>query len=103
MVRDPGFGPVLAVGPGGGDVEARRPMTTLAPVDRELAARLVEDAGLSPEADGLADVLVALGRLALEHPGIGEADVNPLVLTPAGPVAVDALIVVEPTEEGDPT
>jgi acetyltransferase len=98
MVRDPGFGPVLAVGRGGTDVEARRPRAVLAPVEHDLAGRVVAEAGLGGEAAPLAGTLVALGRLALEHPRVAEVDINPLVLTAAGPVAVDALVVVE----GDP-
>ncbi len=95
MVRDPGFGPVLAVGRGGTDVEARRPHAVLAPVGHALADRVVAEAGLGDEAAPLAGTLVALGRLALEHPRVAEVDINPLVLTAAGPVAVDALVVVE--------
>ncbi len=95
MVRDRDFGPVLVVGRGGTDVEARRPRAVLAPVDRDLARGLVAEAGLPEQAAPLADTLVALGRLALEHPRVAEVDVNPLVLTAAGPVAVDALVVVE--------
>ena len=95
MVRDPGFGPVLAVGRGGTDVEARRPHAVLAPVGHALAGRVVAEAGLGDEAAPLAGTLVALERLALEHPRVAEVDINPLVLTAAGPVAVDALVVVE--------
>ena len=43
----------------------------------------------------LAATLVALGRLAVDHPRIAAVDVNPLILSADGAVAVDALVVVE--------
>jgi acetyltransferase len=93
MTRDPDFGPVLAVGWGGARVESTRPALSLAPLGREQALALVREAGLPSLAEPLADVLVALGRIALDHPRVEEIDVNPLVLGPEGPVAVDALVV----------
>ncbi|WP_246456097.1 acetate--CoA ligase family protein [Nocardioides mesophilus] len=95
MNRDPAFGPVFTVGFGGTDVEARTPAVALGPVDRELATGLVRSAGLPPSASGLVDVLLALGRLASEHPEVTEIDVNPLIVTTEGVVAVDALVVLE--------
>jgi hypothetical protein len=44
--------------------------------------------------EALAATLVALGRLAADHPDIAEVDVNPLVLSADGATAVDALVVV---------
>jgi acetyltransferase len=93
MTRDPDVGPVLAVGWGGSRVESLRPAVSLAPLGREQALALVREAGLPASAESLADVLVALGRIARDHPRVREIDVNPLVLGPAGPVAVDALVV----------
>jgi len=42
---------------------------------------------------------LVLSRLAMDHPTIVEADINPLILGPNGAVAVDALIVVEDPEQ----
>src|SRR5690606_2670182 len=43
--------------------------------------------------DALADVLVGLGRLAVERPDVASVDVNPLIVRADGqPVAVDALV-----------
>ena len=96
MTRDPDYGPVLAVGPGGVGVEASKPAVSLAPLDVHRARALVAAAGLPEEgADGLAGTLVALGRLALEHEAVAAVDVNPLILGAAGAVAVDALVVVD--------
>jgi acyl-CoA synthetase (NDP forming) len=101
MTRDADYGPVLAVGWGGIRVEAIVPAVELAPIDRERAAALAVDAGLPPEAAMLADVLVALGRIAVEHPEIDEIDVNPLLISGGAPVAVDALVVVRSGSAAD--
>jgi len=44
--------------------------------------------------------VLVLSRLAIDHPSIIEADINPLILGRNGAVAVDALVVCEqPPEE----
>jgi acetate---CoA ligase (ADP-forming) len=100
MTRDPDYGPVLAVGLGGRAVELLSlAAVSLAPVGDEDARQLVAEApGLDagPAAqEALAATLVALGRLAVDHPRIAAVDVNPLILSADGAVAVDALVVVE--------
>jgi acetyltransferase len=96
MTRDPDFGPILAVGPGGSDVEALdRVAACAAPLDRAGAAELVAEAGIDDRGGVVTDALVAISRLALAYPEIAAIDVNPLVLAPAGAVAVDALVVVD--------
>jgi acetyltransferase len=94
MSRDPDYGPVLAVGWGGVRVEVLEPACELAPLDRDRAAALVHDAGLPSAATALADVLIALGQIAIEHPDVVEIDVNPVIVNACGPVALDALVVV---------
>jgi acetate---CoA ligase (ADP-forming) len=103
MTRDPHYGPVLAVGPGGRAVESLSlAAVTLAPLGEEEARELVAEApGLAPSAPAalaLARTLVALGRIALDHPRVAAVDVNPLILGADGAVAVDALVVVEEGE-----
>ena len=100
MTRDPDFGPVLAVGIGGRALESLSlAVVSLAPLGEEEARQLVAEApGLeaTPAAqEALAATLVALGRLAVDHPRIAAVDVNPLILSADGAVAVDALVVVE--------
>jgi acetyltransferase len=94
MTRDPDYGPVLAVGWGGAGVEGREPALELAPIDRRRAAALVRDAGLPESAAELADILIALSRIAATHPEIEEVDINPVIITTDGAIAVDALVVV---------
>jgi acyl-CoA synthetase (NDP forming) len=106
LVRDPQFGPCVVVGLGGiltealGDVtfaaaplthaEARRMIDALG--SRDLLARpLRGEAGA--DLDALAELLVALGRVAAAHPEIASVDLNPVLLRHGRPLAVDALVV----------
>jgi acetate---CoA ligase (ADP-forming) len=98
LQRDRQFGPVLAIGLGGAVAEAAAELrTALAPVDAEEALRLVESVSplrTSPQRQRVAEVLTALSRLAIDHPAIDAVDINPLIVSPAGVVAVDALVSV---------
>ena len=40
-------------------------------------------------------MLVALGRLGLDRPDVLEVDLNPVIATAGGALAVDALVVLE--------
>jgi hypothetical protein len=42
--------------------------------------------------DALARALVALGRIGMEHPEIASIDVNPMIVSGASPIAVDASV-----------
>jgi acyl-CoA synthetase (NDP forming) len=102
LVRDPLYGPLVTVGVGGAAVEALSlTSVAIAPLDRETALELVDEApGLAliaaPEArEALAATLVALARLAVDHPEVVEVDVNPLILSADGATAVDALVIVD--------
>jgi acyl-CoA synthetase (NDP forming) len=95
MSRDSSYGPILAVGKGGGAVEELDDLVlAVAPVDLDLARELVAEAQLDDPADVIARTLAALSELALAHPEIDSVDVNPLVIGPESTVAVDALVVV---------
>jgi len=105
MTRDPHYGPVVAVGIGGRYAEALSlTSTSLAPLTHDQAVRLVRKApGLSKLTteetfDAIVYTVLVLSRLAMDHPTIVEADINPLILGPNGAVAVDALVVVEDPE-----
>jgi acetate---CoA ligase (ADP-forming) subunit beta len=106
LVRDPTFGPCVMFGLGGiltevlGDAVFRR--APLEPADagdmmEEIRGRRILEAvrGM-PAADrgALAGMLLALGRLGLDHEEIAEIDLNPVILAGAQPVVADALIVL---------
>lgn len=106
FVRDPLYGPVLSVGVGGVAIEALSlAAVALAPLDTAAALEVVAEApGLAAVAtpaarEALATTLVALGRLALDHPDIAAVDVNPLILDAEGATPVDALVVVAERED----
>jgi acyl-CoA synthetase (NDP forming) len=100
-VRDPVFGPVVMVGIGGIWVEVLADVAfAMAPLHRAEArdllaglrgaALLTGARGADPvDLDALADVVVAAGDLLLAHPGITELDLNPVLATRDGAVAVD--------------
>jgi len=105
--RDPQFGPCVMLGLGGIFTEVLADTAfRAAPFDRgealdmmtELRNASIFDAsrGESPvDLDSLAEILLAVGDLAVSHPQIAELDMNPLVITPEGRcVAVDALVVL---------
>jgi acetyltransferase len=95
VTRDPDFGPILAVGRGGVAVEeSDRLALSSAPIDLAGASALVAEAGVDDPGAVVARTLVALGELALAYPEVESVEVNPLIVTPAGAVAVDALLVV---------
>jgi acetyltransferase len=107
MTRDPHYGPVIAVGIGGRYAEALSlTASSLAPLTHDQAVRLVRKspglAKLTTEEtfDAIVYTVLVLSRLAIDHPSIVEADINPLILGRNGAVAVDALVVCEqPSEE----
>jgi acyl-CoA synthetase (NDP forming) len=102
LIRDPAFGPVVAVGIGGRLVEAiGRRALRFAPVTPSAAASAVAEVGLTslalPSAVGaLTDMMVAIGDLAVAEPSIAELDLNPVILGPRGACAVDLRVVTSP-------
>jgi acyl-CoA synthetase (NDP forming) len=78
----------------------------LAPLDATAAdamlddlrgARLLRGVRGRPPVDRAAIVtmLVALGRLGFDRPDVLEVDLNPVIATTGGAIAVDALVVLE--------
>jgi len=105
--NDPSFGPVVLFGLGGVFVEALKDVSMrLAPIDRQMALEMVHEirgftvlAGVrghpAANLEAIAGVLVSLSDLAIQMEAqVSEVDVNPLMATPAGCVAVDALVVL---------
>ena len=106
MARDSDYGATVVVGIGGALAEALDLVAvSLAPLDRDGASDLIRslpalDRLLDGRAtDGLVDTVVAVSRLAAEHPEISEIDINPLLVSGERAVALDCLIVIENTEE----
>jgi acyl-CoA synthetase (NDP forming)/L-amino acid N-acyltransferase YncA len=104
VVRDPGFGPLVMVAAGGiatGILEDRAFL--LPPFTERDAARAVRSLRMWPlldgyrgsprtDVEGLVDVLVTLGQLAIDVPEIAELDFNPVMCTPSGVVLVDVKV-----------
>ena len=113
MKRDPVFGPVVAFGLGGVLTEALEDVAlAVAPVsDRDAlelldlirAKRLLGPFRGSPAVDrkALAGIVQAIGQMAVDHPEIAEIDVNPVLVDGDKPVAVDALVILDPKPEED--
>ena len=106
MTRDAQFGPCVMFGLGGIFTEILRDVAfRVAPIDRrdalemaqEIRARKILDEfrGL-PAADmeGISDILIRIGEIGLNNEIIDEIDINPLILSGARPIAVDALVVL---------
>ena len=102
---DPRFGPVLMVGLGGVLAEVMEDVAfALAPVTHATASRLLHSLRGAPLLTGvrgrapidmsaLVDVVVAVSEAASRHPDWVEVEVNPVIATPTGAVAVDARII----------
>ncbi len=110
MHRDPLFGPAVMVGLGGVFAEVLDDVAIrLAPLRHDDARDMLDDLrgrrlldgmrGRSAvDRDAVAELLVALGDLAVRRPDIIEVDMNPVIATPSSALAVDALVVVEAEE-----
>jgi acyl-CoA synthetase (NDP forming) len=100
--RDPRFGPIVLVGIGGLYAEILDDVAVaLAPIDVDGARELVlslRGAALLTGARGrpslavaaAAEVIAALARLGAERPDLDEIEINPLLVTASGAVALDA-------------
>jgi len=107
------LGPVMMFGAGGELVEVLRDRAlALPPLTTALARRLIDETRIAralrgvrgrPAADlaGLASLLVRFGDLIAAERRIREIDVNPLLATPTGAIALDARVVLHGPEIGD--
>jgi acetyl-CoA synthetase (ADP-forming) len=109
-LRDPHFGPLVMVGLGGIFVEVLSDVAfRICPITRVDAeemldelkgARVLEGArGREPASrEAIVDVLLRMGGeagLLMQHASdISEADINPLIVSSTGAVAVDARIIL---------
>lgn len=108
IIRDPVFGPVITFGSGGTAVELMADRSVALPplnkilvqdmISRTRAAKLLGEFRRIPAADmqAVENVLLRISEMACELPSIKELDINPLLASPDGVVAVDARIIVDP-------
>jgi acetyltransferase len=103
---DPQFGPVLLFGTGGQLVEVYKDRAlALPPLNTTLARRLIEQTqifkalkgvrGRTPvDLGALENLLVRFSQLVVEQSSIAEIDINPLLASPGGLLALDSRIVL---------
>jgi acetyl coenzyme A synthetase (ADP forming)-like protein len=106
MSRDPGFGPMLMVGMGGIFVEVYKDVAfRLVPLSRRDALDMIGEIRAQPLLDGarkrpvldraeMAEITLRISELVMACPAIRELDLNPLVITEGGLVAIDARVIV---------
>ncbi|MCU1499363.1 MAG: putative acyl-CoA synthetase, partial [Acidimicrobiales bacterium] len=108
LSTDPQFGTTVMVGIGGIFAEALADVSVRpVPVTEVDAAEMID--GLATQAllgalrgeppvdrDALAGVILALSRAAEADPAIVSADLNPLIVVDGKPIAVDALVELDP-------
>lgn len=105
--RDPQFGHVVVIGIGGTMAETiGRSVARRGPIDEEGVTALLGTLGLQmlAESDAVAGLTRVLSGLFKLQRAAGEdivsVDLNPVIVGPAGTVAVDALIVLEQESQG---
>ena len=102
MIRDPQFGPSVMVGFGGIYVEVLKDtVTRLAPLSPDEALEMLDGLRTAPLLHGvrgeppvnraaLAETICRFAQLAVDVAELREIELNPLVASPSGVVAVDA-------------
>lgn len=105
--KDPTFGSVIVVGTGGVAAEVMDDRALgLPPLNEPLARRMLESLRIWPllqghrgrraaDLDRLLEVIMRFSYLVADYPEIDEIEVNPLLATPHGAVALDARAVVD--------
>ena len=108
MTRDAQFGPCVMFGLGGIFTEILKDISfRVAPIEKRDAKemmqeikgyKILENVRGMPAADleELSEILIRVGEIGLENDAIKEIDVNPLIISGSKPVAVDALVVLNP-------
>jgi len=108
LIRDPQFGPCVMFGLGGIFTEILKDVSfRLAPLEKrdalemmgEIKAHKILDAIRGMDAvdkEILSEMLINVGKIGTENDTIKEIDINPVIISGSRPIAVDALIVLEP-------
>jgi len=110
LIRDPQFGPCVMFGLGGIFTEILKDVSfRLAPLEKrdalemmgEIKAHKILDAvrGMEPvDRELLSKMLINVGKIGVENDAIKEIDINPVIISGSRPVAVDALVVLQPNK-----
>ena len=105
--KDPVFGSVLLAGMGGVTAEVLQDRVLgIPPLTEALARRMLESLKCWPilngyrgrppvKVDKLIEVLIHLSFLVTQTPNIKELDINPLMVSPEGVIALDARIITD--------
>jgi len=106
LIRDPQFGPCVMFGLGGiyaevlKDVSFRvAPLTeydAMQMMDEINAKKILDEFRGKPAVDKklLAQALINIGKIGLEHKAVTEIDINPIIIKGDKPIAVDALVIL---------
>jgi acetyltransferase len=112
--QDPVFGAVILAGMGGVTAELFQDRALeLPPLNERLARRMLESLRSWPlltgyrgraaaKLDALVETLVRFSYLVADYPEIAELDINPLLATPDGVLALDARVVVDRQKAAEP-
>jgi len=112
--RDPTFGPVVMIGLGGVATEVYGDHALgLPPLNERLARNMVESLRCWPVLQGyrgrppvnidhLIEVMIRFSCLIADYPEIREFDINPLLVSPDGVIALDAAAVLDGEADQDP-
>ncbi len=107
--KDNDFGSVIVFGLGGIGAEIMKSIGIgLPPLNQTLARRLIEDSGISKILQGyrgkmpadmrlLEQIIVNFSNLIVDFPEIAEMDINPIGISKGKPYALDARIIIDPT------
>lgn len=110
MSKDAQFGPVLMFGLGGVWVEILKDISLrVIPVTRRDVREMIKEIkgyrmltgyrGLPPvDESKLEDMLLAVADFTTQYPAVKELDLNPVITSSDGAVAVDARVVLEDSE-----
>ncbi len=110
LSRDRQFGPCVMFGLGGIFAEILNDTTfRVAPLEKTDALEMLMEINarriLQPvrglkvvDRDLLADMLITLGQIGINHEIIKEIDINPIIISDGRPAAVDALVVLQERE-----
>ncbi len=108
---DPQFGAVMLFGMGGQLVEVFRDRAlALPPLNTTLARRMMEQTRIYQALQGvrgrqaidlpkLEQLLVSFSQLIVEQPQIREIDINPLLVSPEGMIALDARVLLHTADD----